>query len=115
MGSGVAVKHGSYLTLSVWLQGLGNNSGDYQKLELTLRSYGVATVVAKVSRPDWLRNAAGLLQSDYWRGTLRPRPVLDWYSQTNCKNLFYRVALLSPCYLNTSIGLFNYKTSAFIW
>ncbi|GMN48613.1 hypothetical protein TIFTF001_017762 [Ficus carica] len=64
---------------AVILPGLGNNSGDYQKLELTLREYGISTVVAKVSRVDWLRNAAGLLDSNYWRGTLRPRPVLDWY------------------------------------
>jgi len=28
---------------------------------------------------DWLRNAAGLLDPNYWKGTLRPRPVLDWY------------------------------------
>lgn len=36
-------------------------------------------MVAKVSRIDWLRNAAGLVDPNYWRGTLRPRPVLDWY------------------------------------
>lgn len=60
-------------------QGLGNNLGDYQKLTQTLNDkYGVPTVVAKVSRIDWLRNAAGLVDPNYWRGTLRPRPVLDW-------------------------------------
>ncbi|BFG21333.1 hypothetical protein CerSpe_076070 [Prunus speciosa] len=64
---------------AVVLPGLGNNSADYQKLELTLSEYGVATVVAKVSRLDWLRNAAGLVDPNYWRGTLSPRPVLDWY------------------------------------
>ncbi|GAV65308.1 PGAP1 domain-containing protein [Cephalotus follicularis] len=64
---------------AVILPGLGNNSGDYKKLELTLNEYGVPTVVAKVSRIDWLRNAAGLVDPNYWRGTLRPRPVLDWY------------------------------------
>lgn len=37
------------------------------------------TVVANVSRIDWLRNAAGLVDPNYWRGTLKPRPVLDWY------------------------------------
>ncbi|KAL3622375.1 hypothetical protein CASFOL_033786 [Castilleja foliolosa] len=58
---------------------LGNNTIDYQKLVLILRDYGVPSVVARVSRIDWLRNAAGLLDSNYWRGTLRPRPVLDWY------------------------------------
>ncbi|KAI4302871.1 hypothetical protein MLD38_038569 [Melastoma candidum] len=64
---------------AVILPGLGNNSGDYQKLQLILEGYGVPSVVVKVSRPDWLRNGAGLLDANYWRGTLRPRPVLDWY------------------------------------
>ncbi|GLT36456.1 hypothetical protein SLA2020_108310 [Shorea laevis] len=65
---------------AVILPGLGNNTGDYKKLELTLQEeYGLPTVVAKVSRFDWLRNAAGLVDPNYWRGTLRPRPVLDWY------------------------------------
>ncbi|GMY23668.1 pentatricopeptide repeat-containing protein, mitochondrial [Fagus crenata] len=65
---------------AVILPGLGNNSSDYLKLEATLKeNYGIPTVVAKVSRIDWLRNAAGLVDPNYWRGTLRPRPVLDWY------------------------------------
>ncbi|CAA0827169.1 alpha/beta-Hydrolases superfamily protein [Striga hermonthica] len=64
---------------AVILPGLGNNTNDYDKLALILRDYGVPCVVARVSRIDWLRNAAGLLDSNYWRGTLRPRPVLDWY------------------------------------
>ncbi|CAL0318931.1 unnamed protein product [Lupinus luteus] len=65
---------------AVILPGLGNNSSDYKKLEETLKDkYGVATVVAKVSRLDWLRNASGLLDSNYWRGTLQPTPILLWY------------------------------------
>lgn len=65
---------------AVILPGLGNNSGDYQSLKQTLsEKYGVSAVVAKVSRLDWLRNAAGLVDPNYWRGTLQPRPVLDWY------------------------------------
>ncbi|KAL0730085.1 hypothetical protein Bca4012_026178 [Brassica carinata] len=64
---------------AVILPGLGNNSGDYKKLEVTLGEYGVPSVVADVSRLDWFRNAAGLVDPAYWRGTLRPRPVLDWY------------------------------------
>ncbi|XP_052194028.1 GPI inositol-deacylase isoform X2 [Diospyros lotus] len=64
---------------AVILPGLGNNTSDYKKLDVTLNEYGVPTVVAKVSRIDWLRNAAGLVDPNYWRGTLRPRPVLDWY------------------------------------
>ncbi|GFY84579.1 stress-inducible protein [Actinidia rufa] len=59
--------------------GLGINTSDYEKLEVTLKGYGVPTVVAKVSRIDWLRNAAGLADPNYWWGTLRPRSVLDWY------------------------------------
>lgn len=64
---------------AVILPGLGNNTSDYEKLKLTLNGYGLPTVVANVSRIDWLRNAAGLVDPNYWRGTLRPRPVLDWY------------------------------------
>jgi hypothetical protein len=61
-------------------QGLGNNAGDYARLAAALRDdHGLpAAAVARVSRPDWLRNAAGLVDANYWRGTLRPRPVLDW-------------------------------------
>ncbi|XP_020229250.1 uncharacterized protein LOC109810241 isoform X2 [Cajanus cajan] len=65
---------------AVILPGLGNNTGDYQRLKQTLKEkYGVQTVVAKVSRLDWLRNAAGLVDPNYWRATLQPTPVLDWY------------------------------------
>lgn len=65
---------------AVILPGLGNNAGDYQRLVSTLgEAHGVPSVVAKVSRVDWLRNAAGLVDPNYWKGTLRPRPVLDWY------------------------------------
>uniref|UniRef100_A0A7N0T1Y3 GPI inositol-deacylase n=1 Tax=Kalanchoe fedtschenkoi TaxID=63787 RepID=A0A7N0T1Y3_KALFE len=65
---------------AVILPGLGNNSGDYEKLQMTLMEKGgVPSVVAKVSRLDWFRNAAGLADANYWKGTLSPRPVLDWY------------------------------------
>lgn len=61
------------------VKGLGNNTGDYKGLTSTLRDkYGIPAVVARVSRLDWFRNAAGLLDANYWKGTLRPRPVLDW-------------------------------------
>ncbi|XP_073102116.1 uncharacterized protein [Elaeis guineensis] len=61
-------------------QGLGNNTGDYQGLAMALRErYGIPSVVARVSRFDWLRYAAGLLDANFWKGTLGPRPVLDWY------------------------------------
>ncbi|XP_024518499.1 uncharacterized protein LOC9662278 [Selaginella moellendorffii] len=64
---------------TVILPGLGNNTGDYAPLSSALRSKGFPVKVLKVSRLDWLRNAAGLLDGNYWRGTLKPRPVLDWY------------------------------------
>ncbi|CAM8937959.1 unnamed protein product [Rhodiola kirilowii] len=65
---------------AVILPGLGNNTGDYEKLQMTLMEKGgVPSVVAKVSRFDWFRNAAGLVDANYWKGTLSPRPVLDWY------------------------------------
>lgn len=72
------------MKLGVFFQGLGNNTGDYHKFALTLDDYGVSTVVAKVSRFDWFRNAAGLADPNYWRGTLRPRPVLDWFVFSIC-------------------------------
>ncbi|XP_040376889.1 uncharacterized protein LOC102718805 [Oryza brachyantha] len=66
---------------AVILPGLGNNTADYARLAAALRDdHGVpAVAVARVSRPDWFRNAAGLVDPNYWRCTLRPRPVLDWY------------------------------------
>lgn len=68
------------MTLFSWKQGLGNNSNDYMGLACSLKDrYGIPSVTVQVSRLDWLRNAAGLLDSNYWKGTLRPRPVLDWY------------------------------------
>ncbi|CAN4126095.1 unnamed protein product [Withania somnifera] len=60
------------------LPGLGNNTNDNEKLAQILKGYGVPTAIAKVSRIDWMRNGAGLLDTNYWRGTLRPHPVLDW-------------------------------------
>jgi hypothetical protein len=44
-----------------------------------LRSRGAAVKVARVARIDWARNAAGLLLPEYWKGTLEPRPTVDWY------------------------------------
>ncbi|KMZ58541.1 alpha/beta-Hydrolases superfamily protein [Zostera marina] len=61
------------------LPGLGNNSKDYHGLVMTLQSYNIPSVVVKVSRIDWLRNAYGLADPNYWKGTLKPRPILDWY------------------------------------
>lgn len=39
----------------------------------------MSVTVAKVRRIDWLRNAAGLVDINYWKGTLEPRPTVDWY------------------------------------
>eukprot|EP00929_Paragymnodinium_shiwhaense_P007022 TRINITY_DN110982_c0_g1_i1.p1 TRINITY_DN110982_c0_g1~~TRINITY_DN110982_c0_g1_i1.p1 ORF type:complete len:576 (+),score=94.46 TRINITY_DN110982_c0_g1_i1:59-1729(+) len=63
----------------VILPGLGNDSGDYTDLIRLLAKDGHTAAVVPVVRPDWLRNALGLLDSSYWEGTLQPRPVLDWY------------------------------------
>lgn len=63
----------------VILPGLGNNSNDYSELKVSLENKGLSVTVAQVSRPDWLRNALGLLDRNYWVGKLSPRPVLDWY------------------------------------
>lgn len=76
------------ISFSILLQGLGNNTGDYNELVASLAARGISATVAQVSRPDWLRNAAGLLDASYWKGTLQPRPVLDWWVGPNqhCKN-----------------------------
>ena len=62
----------------VVLPGLGNNSKDYAILAEDLRKRGLKVDIAKVTRLDWFRNAAGLFDVNYWRGTLEPRPTVDW-------------------------------------
>jgi NAD(P)H-hydrate repair Nnr-like enzyme with NAD(P)H-hydrate epimerase domain len=62
----------------VLLPGLGNNSQDYAAVGEALRNRGFHVETARVSRVDWLRNAAGLRQREYWTGNLQPRPVIDW-------------------------------------
>jgi len=61
------------------LPGLGNDSGDYAALRGRLERDGLSVGVVPVARLDWLRNAVGILDSNWWAGTLKPRPVLDWY------------------------------------
>jgi pimeloyl-ACP methyl ester carboxylesterase len=62
------------------LPGLGNCTEDYTSLKASLEARGARRVeVLPVQRIDWLRNAAGLLDPAYWKGTLQPRPILDWY------------------------------------
>lgn len=63
----------------VILPGLGNSAADYAAISADLKERGLAVEVARVSRPDWLRNAAGLTDISYWRGTLQPRPTVNWY------------------------------------
>lgn len=62
------------------LPGLGNNSSDYSKLSFLLQQRNNAHVeIPSISRLDWARNAAGLLDKNYWTGNLSPRPTVDWY------------------------------------
>ena len=63
----------------VVLPGLGNCAEDYAPLKLQLEELGLLVEVADVARVDCLRNAAGLTDMNYWRGTLNPRPTVDWY------------------------------------
>mmetsp|Transcript_15555 Transcript_15555/g.21489 ORF Transcript_15555/g.21489 Transcript_15555/m.21489 type:complete len:313 (-) Transcript_15555:201-1139(-) len=63
----------------VILPGLGNNTGDYDELKQLLQDRGSSVAVAEVRRIDWLRNAAGFFDINYWRGTLEPKPTVDWY------------------------------------
>jgi len=67
----------------VILPGLGNEAQDYASLATALLDANSpeisAVTIADVSRVDWLRNAAGLIDPNYWKGTLNPRPTVDWY------------------------------------
>ncbi len=60
------------------LPGLGNNRQDYNAIAADLEDQGLLVSVASVTRIDWLRNAAGLADINYWKGTLQPRPTVDW-------------------------------------
>ena len=59
--------------------GLGNAGTDYDAFAALLRARGHGATIVDVRRLDWLRNAAGAATPAYWRGTLRPRPTVDWY------------------------------------
>lgn len=75
----VVVRANSSRTVVI-LPGLGNNAADYEDLKYLLtREYEYNVQVTDVSRLDWARNALGLLDSNYWSGTLNPRPTVDWY------------------------------------
>ena len=58
--------------------GLGNSRTDYAPMAELLEEQGLAVSIAAVNRVDWLRNAAGVVDPNYWRGTLNPRPTVDW-------------------------------------
>lgn len=95
---------------AVILPGLGNNTNDYQKLGLILKDYGVSSVIAKVSRIDWLRNAAGLVDSNYWKGTLQPRPVLNWYLK-RVEEAVYEAKKLVP---DSNISLIGHSAGGWL-
>jgi hypothetical protein len=61
------------------LPGLGNSAKDYEALSEALRTKGLDPEIVAIARADWLRNAAGLRDPNYWKGTLKPRPTVDWY------------------------------------
>jgi pimeloyl-ACP methyl ester carboxylesterase len=61
------------------LPGLGNNAADYTNLAAQLTEQNLHVEIAPVARIDWARNAAGLLDTAYWTGALKPRPTVDWY------------------------------------
>ena len=39
---------------------------------------GMVVEVAPIERIDWSRNALALTDPNWWRGTLKPRPAVDW-------------------------------------
>ena len=85
----------------VLLPGLGNNSQDYKALGQALEERGLIVQTAAVTRVDWLRNAAGLRQVEYWKGTLQPRPVVDWCAHL-FPNILCSLAAISFCTSRTS-------------
>lgn len=66
------------------LPGLGNCTEDYDQLKVDLQKRGLTVQVAKVARPDWSRNAAALTDDRWWKGTLKPRPAVDWWVGKLC-------------------------------
>lgn len=63
----------------VLLPGLGNNKGDYLELAQLMKQRGLEVEVVDIKRLDWSRNAAALTDLNWWKGTLKPRPAVDWY------------------------------------
>lgn len=61
------------------LPGLGNSSADYTKLASQLAARGHTASVVPIARWQWSLNARGFFTRDYWRATLRPNQVLNWY------------------------------------
>ena len=63
----------------VIMPGLGNAKNDYKALAELLMTEGLTAEIASVNRIDWLRNAAGVVDINYWKGTLNPQPTVNWY------------------------------------
>ena len=61
------------------MPGLGNAKNDYKALAELLTKEGLTAEIASVNRIDWLRNAAGVVDINYWKGTLNPQPTVNWY------------------------------------
>lgn len=76
---GAVASAGATRPAVVILPGLGNCTEDYDAFAAELETRGFSATTARVMRPDWLRNAAGLTSLSYWQGTLEPRPTVDWY------------------------------------
>jgi hypothetical protein len=74
----------------VILPGLGNSYKDYEALAEDLSERDFDVQIAQVIRADWLRNSAGLTDPAYWKGTLQPRPTVDWYLN--------KVRMDAPCH-----------------
>lgn len=64
----------------VLFPGLGNSAGDYTELveKLTLRGHEQVSVVP-VRRWQWGMMANSIFLLDYWRGNVKPAPILNWY------------------------------------
>jgi hypothetical protein len=78
----------------VIMPGLGNAKNDYKALAELLTKEGLTAEIASVNRIDWLRNAAGVVDINYWKGTLNPQPTVNWYLSRSKLSNPYASALL---------------------
>jgi len=65
---------------AVILPGLGNADADYESMAHKLEQRGAHVTVPELKRWEWGKNARAILRvREYFDGTLKPLPTLEWY------------------------------------